>query len=675
MTSTSAQRGRGSSKHMTALQSPSIIVPPTPMSEQGDEPASGSSEDEESDDEEEEEEADDDDNDEDRSIDEAGSSRRVATQAHLTPRHQRPSRNRRPPAWLAEDGLVEVRSKRSTSTTSQREAPETPRRRRKTTAKAEGNSSDDDDDDEEAPDTPSKRRTAGTSRSGRSIKTPLKADDSPPTARSHAASSSTTSSRPIQKPRTSSASSVKASPSTPRRKRMSTASTPGKTPKQEPLVPSRPFVRPTSADYYFAAHVSRRRSQKDPSWASLASSSNTIASDLPALSSKQVAKLSLPGSRSDPLSLAGLNDLALTHYRLQYPAWTSLLFLGYDLFFYGLGAKEAVLEDFARQKAEQGEATCVVIKGRTGVRAEEWVENVEEALGVAPQTAVPGGLEGRIERIVALYGGEGKRRSLPRLVLVLHALDSPALLNPRNRAYLQLLSASPFIHLVGSVTHPNAAFLADYTVPTGSSPKGKIWIDCTTLLPHLDDCLLTGAGVRLAGLPRAFDLRAGGGVGGLTGMGGANNANQRGNEAAAGATSAAEMHASNAASAPLLTATAALHVLKSVTVKARALFLKLASELKGPNASTSVQPTNGVVLPGGFASRSLPYTRLSHLATRNFIATSEPALRALLVEFTTHGLVRLWRSGGGESGSEERVSIGVGGDKEVDEIVEGVKKL
>lgn len=82
-------------------------------------------------------------------------------------------------------------------------------------------------------------------------------------------------------------------------------------------------------------------------------------------------------------------------------------------------------------------------------------------------------------------------------------------------------------------------------------------------------------------------------------------------------------------------------------------------------------------MPAGFASRSIAYTRLSHLATRNFIATSEPALRALLVEFTTHGLVRIWRSasGGEGGGGEERVSIGVEGEKEIEEIAEGVKKL
>lgn len=413
---------------------------------------------------------------------------------------------------------------------------------------------------------------------------------------------------------------------------------------------SRAFVRPTSADYYFAAHVSSKRSQPQTKEAA------NRAKDFPPLSSKAVAKLSQPGSKTNPLSLAGLTELALNHYRLQFSTWSSLLFMGNDLMLYGVGAKEAILEDFAKQNAESGDANVVVVRGRMGARPEELMQSIEDALDVSATGAVVGGLEGRARRIVDRYETED---ALPPLILALHSLESPAFLAPRFRACIQVLSSSPHVHLVASTTHPNAGLLADYT---SSKNKQQLWIDCTTLIPPVDDCLLTSAGTRYGGLPRAFDLRAGGGRGGLTGMSAAPTATAA---ATSGMSSAAEMHAGSA-NAPLLTATAALHVLKSVTIKARALFLKLASELKlesSKDASSSSSTS--------FAARSIPYSRLYQLATRNFIASSEAAVRGLLVEFTTHGLFRLSRGVNGE----ERISLGMAEVKEVDEVMQAATQI
>lgn len=385
-------------------------------------------------------------------------------------------------------------------------------------------------------------------------------------------------------------------------------------------------------------------------------------------------------------------ELGLTHYRMQYPTWSSLLFLGNDLVFYGVGAKEVVLEDFARSKAEEGEASVVIIRGRMGTRPEEWVDSIEEALDLPPLAQA--GAEQRLRRIVDAYPDPAedeldedgdldedppaaRGKGPARLLIVLHSLDAPALLAPRSRAHLQALSTSPYIHIIVSVSHPNAGLLADFTA--GNKPQ--LWIDCTTLLPHTDDCLLSGAGARLAGLPRAFDLGNGSGFGfsaaDTSSRGGAGGAGHhappgtRGAHAAqdtaGGLSSAAEMHASSA-TVPLLSSTAALHVLRSVTYKARALFLKLASELRSGAAAGGTGDTTA------FAARSIPYARLSNLAARNFIATTEPALRSLLVEFTSHGLVRVHKEDVGGA-AEERVSIRMDGEREVAEVVEGVKKL
>ncbi|PWN51552.1 hypothetical protein IE53DRAFT_410086 [Violaceomyces palustris] len=74
---------------------------------------------------------------------------------------------------------------------------------------------------------------------------------------------------------------------------------------------------------------------------------------------------------------------------------------------------------------------------------------------------------------------------------------------------------------------------------------------------------------------------------------------------------------------------AAIHVLKSVTVKARALFTLLAKrQMTGSNGSTHGE------------NSGLAYSQLLELARRNFLASSEADLRQLMVEFRDHGLVR-----------------------------------
>lgn len=631
------------------------------------------------------------------------SSSLAVNQAHLTPTHSgRPARNRRLPAWLVEDGVVSIPGGSHSShgvREKQKKASVTATPSKKDRNCQSGNQISEERSDEKE----QSRNRPGRSSRGRSSSTRADAhlsSPSRPVVQSSALDTAIRSSlgskaqvplttghpvatkprtgpRPIKRPHLNGSTA-----STPRRKRVETEKL-----VQPPVkdIAYQPYIRPTSADYFFAAHASRRRGESSSGKITAAGSRT----ELPALTAKEVASLSRRAAMEDPLSSSGLTELAFNHYRRQYSSWKFLLLLGYTLMMYGLGSKNLVLEDFAKERADLGEADVVVIRGRTGVRPEEWLDSVEDASGIATSPAVAGGIEGRAMRIVTHYSQafrsssrEGRRthgeneEHVP-LILVFHSLDSPSLLTPRNRICLQILSSSPHVHLIGSTTHPSSALLAGLT--SSSAERGQIWVDCTTLIPMVDDCLLTGAGVRLAGLPRAFDLRAGGGVGGLTGMGARTSTTGRAAAAhgapnTGGMTSAAEMHSSGSSGVPLLSVTAALHVLRSVTVKARALFLKLATELKNQRAGPGSGESEAEL--AAFSARTLPYSRLLHLTTRNFIATSEPALRALLVEFTSHGLVRLSRVDGGTSGAdEERVSIGIGNEAEVNEIMDGVKKL
>ncbi|CAO1619761.1 unnamed protein product [Parajaminaea phylloscopi] len=628
----------------------------------------------------------------------AGSSRDAAphgavSRADLTPQRTggRPARNRRPPGWLVEDGLVSLPStpSKTSRATGRGKESSTAEAAVRSSAKPNGStprrSADTkqlDDDETTGPSTPTRRRpNAANPATSPALRRESSKAGSPltPTSDRSQAATPKRGPRPIKRPR------LDGSSSTPRRKRETPSKGVADSPKQ---ALSAPYIRPTSADYYFAAHTSRRRLQTAAAKGITAPVGGRP--DLPALTAKEVSKLSqgFYGQSADPLSPAGLTELAIAHYRRQFAVWTSLLFVGNELLLYGLGSKDRVLEDFAKQRADSGDADVVVVRGRSGARPEDWLSDIEELVELSTTGAVAGGIEGRARRIVRHLhdthnpaSSSSRRRAdedvLAPLILVLHSLDSPALLTPRTRICVQILSSSKHIHIIGSTSHPDSGWLTALT--STSSDKNQLWIDCTTLVPMLDDCLLSGAGVRLGGLPRAFDLRAGGGTGGLTGMGArstvaAGGPSGQASQPVGGMTSAAEMHGSTGSSAPLLSSTAALHVLRSVTVKARALFLKLASELKSQPASSNTASAQPAASASSFSTRSIPFSRLSHLASRNFIATSEPALRALLVEFTTHGLVRLHRMD--SSGSEEEhVALGMRDEAEVSEVMEGVKKL
>lgn len=343
-------------------------------------------------------------------------------------------------------------------------------------------------------------------------------------------------------------------------------------------------------------------------------------------------------------------------YRTQYEQWKSMLFMGNDLLFYGVGSMECVLEDFVRRLVEDDEEDddedstappidAVIIRGRTSMRSEEWISRIEEVLEMPMSSAVLSS-DARIARIVQWLSDQGASH----LVVLVHSLDTPTLLNPRTRSHMQHLTSSPYVHLLGSTTHPNAHLLDGYV---RHPRKRLLWVPCTTLVPMLDDALLSGAGVKLGGLPRQFDL--------LTGSGGGIKVSLESHDT--GASSAASL--ATQANAPLLTSTSATHVLRSVTTKARALFNLIANELLKQATASPDTPTS-------WPQRSIPYTRLHNLASRNFLASSESALRALLVEFTSHGLVRVSRDEGVEG---EVIGIRIASQQEVKDVLEACKKM
>ncbi|KAG5219646.1 Origin recognition complex [Salix suchowensis] len=83
-------------------------------------------------------------------------------------------------------------------------------------------------------------------------------------------------------------------------------------------------------------------------------------------------------------------------------------------------------------------------------------------------------------------------------------------------------------------------------------------------------------------------------------------------------------------SAVAMTETAALHILASVTQKAKKLFKLMGERQLGMSDSESGQDMQ---------QAAIEYDALFSLARDNFVATNDTALRALLGEFKDHGLV------------------------------------
>lgn len=370
--------------------------------------------------------------------------------------------------------------------------------------------------------------------------------------------------------------------------------------------------------------------------------------------------------------MAGLQSLSESCYHPQFKTWKSLLLMGNELMFNGVGSIESVLDAFVRQLVDDDDdgsddvdnggglsIDAVSIRGRTAVRSEEWIARIEQTLGIHHSDT---GLSSDA-RIIRVRSWLSEHQN-GHLVVMIHSLDSPSFLNPRTRSHLQLLTSSPFVHLLASTSHPNAHFLDGFVRHPN---KRLLWIPCSTLAPMLDDALLSGAGVKLGGLPRQFDLLTGsGGVSRIVTPGDAGATRHPGHDGAAA--SAASL--ATQANAPPLTSTSATHVLKSVTTKARALFISLANEL----FKSTQQPSEGQT---PFPQRSIPYPRLQQLASRNFLASSEAVLRALLVEFTSHGLVKLSRQSDPASGGGgvEVISVRIATVEEVKEVIEACKKM
>ncbi|PVF94645.1 origin recognition complex subunit 2 [Serendipita vermifera] len=359
--------------------------------------------------------------------------------------------------------------------------------------------------------------------------------------------------------------------------------------------PMENFINKTAFDMYFA-HASSRAKV----------SQNVLTSLVEPLTHQEVLELEKEVGRKAEASTE-IQRLGRFH-ESYFPYYWMELHNGFNLLFYGYGSKRNILTAFGKQYcANRGHV--VIINGyKKGVNLKSIlsaIEGIPDLIHIETTTA---GWEGQLRRIYEFF----RRTESSPLYLIIHNVDSPPLRDPKVRTSLSTLALHPRIHLIASVDNINASVIwssselsARKHPPTSSNTsippdRGYAWLfhDLTTFRPYIDEMKSRD----VSSLPSQGQIFSG-----TTGTGQA-----LGEEAMS-------------------------HVLASVTEKAKKLFRLLAKrQMAAIESSTGKQPT-GIT---GLENYGTQYDLLFNEARKEFLATSDVALRALLGEFMDHEMIK-----------------------------------
>ncbi|KAL0568071.1 Origin recognition complex subunit 2 [Marasmius crinis-equi] len=301
---------------------------------------------------------------------------------------------------------------------------------------------------------------------------------------------------------------------------------------------------------------------------------------------------------------------------------------GFNVLCYGCGSKRQLLNQFAVERCSKlGHVTVVNGFHPEFGGVKEVVRIVENNIPEISKLSLPSAsttLDAQIQRIREYFSGDAvslspRKKQKPRhLYLIIHNIDSSTLRTPKAQTLLSALVSSPGIHIVASVDHINAPLiwsssqLSSRAPETGSSSmfsKGLnwLWTDLTTLAPY------------------DFELK----FADRTSISGAHDITSRKHANALAAS------LNNAA----ISETAALHVLASVTEKARKLFATMCRKQLEVMEGAGDQASKARNNDNYWHQFAITYSSLYDAARATFVATSETALRALLAEFRDHNLV------------------------------------
>ncbi|KAJ4485651.1 origin recognition complex, subunit 2 [Lentinula aciculospora] len=362
--------------------------------------------------------------------------------------------------------------------------------------------------------------------------------------------------------------------------------------KQRAVQESREMIVQTAFDAYFTHIASRAQT-----------SANIFSSLVPPLSAEEYAEAS---SSFGPQKIKSELLTSETSRKFLFQRLLLELQEGFNVICYGYGSKRSLLNDFAISSCSKVGHVVVVNAFQPHFGLKELLSCIENVPGIDSLPLPSSSVENQSRRICDFFARPSSKR---HLYLIIHNIDSPALRLPKAQSCLSLLALNPKIHIVASVDHINSPILwssAELSARKHNQGMGEVarrgfawlWHDMTTLtsydfeLSHADRSSISGAS------------------GGM-----------RKREATHNGIS-------------MVSETAALHVLASVTAKAKKLFMLMAvRQLKAIEAATNSGPVDDL------QQYAIGYDKLYHSARTDFIATNDTALRALLGEFRDHDLV------------------------------------
>lgn len=355
---------------------------------------------------------------------------------------------------------------------------------------------------------------------------------------------------------------------------------------------SREMIVQTAFDAYFTHLASRAQT-----------SANIFSSLIPPLSAEEYAEAS---SSFDSQRIKSELLTSETERKSLFQRLLLELQEGFNVICYGYGSKRVLLNDFAVNSCSKLGHVVVVNAFQPHFGLKELFSCIENVPGIDSLPLPSSSAENQARRICDFFS---RSTSKQHLYLVIHNIDSPALRSIKAQSSLSLLALNPKIHIVASVDHINSPLLwssAELSTRKDSQGTGVgagrgfawLWHDMTTLTPY---------DFELSQADRSSILGASGGM--------------RKRDVTQNGTS-------------MVSETAALHVLASVTAKAKRLFTLMAErQLEAIEAAKSSGHVDDL------QQYAVAYDKLYHSARTDFIATNDTALRALLGEFRDHDLV------------------------------------
>jgi origin recognition complex subunit 2 len=340
----------------------------------------------------------------------------------------------------------------------------------------------------------------------------------------------------------------------------------------------------TASDAYFAAHSGRATASKTSFAQSLAQEG------LPDITSL------VPSS--DPFT-----DAILEQHILEFDQWLLELQEGFSLILYGCGSKRDLMARFAERCCQLGDVILV-----DAHRPEFKPGDIFSALNGSSHTESMIKSSSRGHDSLLWDKLETYRPPHRWLFVLINSIDSPVLSKGQGKITLACLANHPAVRLVGTVDKVHAPML--WSIGDISSRHqfdeqdssdldefnfNFVWHDATTLKPHIEE--LRGRNLTV---PPKF---AGGKGKKITSKAG-----------------------------ELITETAVIHILASVTERAKKLFRLIGcKQLELVPPGEKFKPRDA----------SLTYSTTFMAARDAFLAQTDSQMKSLLGEFTDHGVIIL----------------------------------